>query len=92
VARRRAENHAQRERLYVCFERLGIAYAASQTNFVYIHTERPKELFEMLLNEGVIVRDFGTSPALRVGIGTPRDTVRTIEAFEAVLSKLGSLS
>jgi histidinol-phosphate aminotransferase len=92
VARRCAENHVQRERLYACFERLGIAYAASQANFVYIHTERPKELFEMLLNEGVIVRDFGTSPALRVGIGTPRDTARTIEAFEAVSPKLGSLS
>lgn len=92
VARRRDENRAQRERLYACFERLGIPYAVSQTNFVYIHTELPKELFEMLLNEGVIVRDFGTSPALRVGIGTPSDTARTIEAFDAVASKMGLLS
>jgi histidinol-phosphate aminotransferase len=92
VVRRRAENRAQREELSTCFERLGITYAISQTNFVYIHSERPKELFELLLNEGVIVRDFGTSPALRVGIGTPSDTRRTIEAFEAVASKMDSRS
>lgn len=92
VVRRRDENHAQREALYACFRRHGITFAVSQTNFVYIHTERPSELFQQLLNEGVIVRDFGTSPALRVGIGTPSDTRRTVEAFEAVASQLGSLS
>ena len=92
LARRREENRVQREALYACFQRLGIPYAVSQTNFVYVHTERPSELFQLLLNEGVIVRDFGTSPALRVGIGTPSDTSRTIEAFEAVVSHLGPLS
>ncbi len=92
VARRREENRAQREELSACFERLGITFAVSQTNFVYVHTERPAELFEMLLNEGVIVRNFGTSPALRVGIGTPEDTRRTVEAFETVASQMGSLA
>jgi len=92
VTRRREENRLQREALYACFQRLGMTYAASQANFVYVHTERPSELFQQLLSEGVIVRDFGTSPALRVGIGTPSDTRRTIEAFEAVASQLGSPS
>jgi histidinol-phosphate aminotransferase len=92
VTRRRDENQAQREQLCACFQRLGITYATSQTNFVYIHTGQPTKLFEMLLNEGVIVRDFGTAPALRVGIGTPEDTLRTIEAFEAVASQTGPIS
>lgn len=88
VARRRAENQEQKRYLYSCFDRLGIAYAPSETNFVYVHTSRPVEAFQALLSEGVIVRDFGTSPALRVTIGTPSDTERTIRAFEAASAKL----
>jgi len=91
VARRRDENQEQKTYLYSCFDRLGISYVPSETNFVYLHTERPVEVFDALLTEGVIVRDFGTAPALRVGIGTPEDTRATIAAFEAVVAKLGSL-
>lgn len=89
VRRRRAENQEQKTYLYSCFDRLGIRYARSETNFVYVHTSKPVEAFRALLDEGVIVRDFGTSPALRVTIGTPEDTARTIEAFEAAVAKLG---
>ncbi len=63
----------------------------SETNFVYVKTERPVEVFEALLEEGVIVRDFGTRPGLRVGVGTPEDTVATCEAFDAVVDRLGSV-
>jgi histidinol-phosphate aminotransferase len=89
VRRRRAENQEQKTYLYACFDRLGITYAPSETNFVYVHTSRPVEAFQALLAEGVIVRDFGTSPALRITIGTPADTARTIAAVEAAASKLG---
>jgi len=88
VTRRRSENAEQRRALCTCFERLGMTYAESETNFVYLHSSTPAELFGALLNEGVIVRDFGTAPALRVGIGTPEDTRRTIEAFEAVVARI----
>ena len=91
VRRRRDENQEQKTYLYSCFDRLGVSYVPSETNFVYIHTERPVEVFEELLSHGVIVRDFGTAPALRVGVGSPDDTRTTIAAFEAVVAKLGSL-
>lgn len=91
VRRRRDENQEQKTYLYSCFDRLGIAYVPSETNFVYILTEKPVEVFEALLTHGVIVRDFGTAPALRVGVGTPDDTQATIAAFEAVVRQLGSL-
>lgn len=91
VARRRAENQEQKTYLYRCFDRLGLRYAPSQTNFVYFQTDRPVEVFEALLEEGVIVRDFGNQAALRVGIGTPEDTATTIAAFEAVAARLGAL-
>ena len=91
VVRRRDENQEQRRLLCEAFDRLGIGWVPSETNFVYAKTERPVEVFQALLEEGVIVRDFGNAPALRVGIGTPRGTARTIEAFEAVVSRLGSV-
>ena len=91
VRRRRAENQEQKTYLYSCFDRLGIQWVPSETNFVYIKTERPVEVFDALLSEGVIVRDFGTAPALRVGVGSPRETQRTIEAFEAVVTRLGGV-
>jgi histidinol-phosphate aminotransferase len=91
VERRRGENQEQKAYLYECFDRLGISYVPSEANFVYVLTEKPVEVFEALLSHGIIVRDFGTAPALRVGVGTPEDTRATIAAFEAAVASLGSL-
>ena len=91
VDRRKLENQEQKTYVYSCFDRLGISYVRSQTNFVYFKTDKPVEVFEALLGEGVIARDFGTAPALRLGIGTPEDTRITMDAFEAVAEKLGSI-
>lgn len=91
VERRRRENQEQKAYLYSQFDRLGIRWVPSETNFVYVLTEKPVELFKALLARGVIVRDFGTAPALRVGIGTEEDTRATVAAFEAAVAELGSL-
>jgi histidinol-phosphate aminotransferase len=91
VERRRTENQEQKAYLYECFDRLGISWVPSETNFVYVLTEKSIEVFEDLVSQGVIVRGFGTAPALRVGVGTPEDTLATIAAFEAVAAKLGPL-
>lgn len=87
IARRRDLNAAQRDRLGEAFDRLGVTWFPSQTNFVYIHDDDPRGLFEALLGYGVIVRDFGTAPALRVGLGTAEDTDATIAAFEAIMAQ-----
>ena len=91
VVRRKHENREQKTYLYSCFDRLGIGYVPSQANFVWIKTKRPVEVFEELLGEGVIARDFGTAPALRLGVGTPSDTRHTIAAFENIVGRLGSI-
>ena len=91
VDRRRRENQEQKTYLYSCFDRLGVRYVPSETNFVWMKTEKPVEVFEALLAEGIIVRDFGTAPALRIGVGTPQDTDATIAAIEAAVAALGSL-
>lgn len=90
IARRCAENAEQRERLCAAFTRLGVEWFESETNFVYIHTDDAGELFEQLLSHGVIVRNFGNAPALRVGIGTAEDTTATIVAFESILGQRGA--
>jgi len=91
VLRRKHENREQKTYLYSCFDRLGVGYVPSHANFVWVLTEKPVEVFEELLREGVIARGFGDTPALRLGVGTPDDTKRTIAAFEAVVGRLGSI-
>lgn len=91
VERRKRENQEQKTYLYSAFDRLGMSYVPSEANFVYLRTDRSVEVFEALLGEGVIVRDFGTAPALRVGVGSPEDTWATIDAFEAVATRLGDV-
>ncbi|HSK48668.1 MAG TPA: histidinol-phosphate transaminase [Coriobacteriia bacterium] len=85
VSRRRDENASERVRLYEAFDRLGISWVPSETNFVYIHAERAQELFERLLGCGVIVRYFG-GDALRVGVGSPEENTAAIEAFNSVFA------
>lgn len=89
VGRRRAENEEQKTLLYAAFDRLGIEHVPSQANFVYLKTGRPVDVFEALLEEGVIVRDFGAAPALRMTVGTPSDTATVIAALETVKRELG---
>lgn len=90
VARRKHVNREQKTYLYSCFDRLGIAYVPSHTNFVWVMTAKPAEAFEGLLREGVIARGFGDTPALRLGVGTAEDTERTVGALERIVGRLGS--
>ena len=91
VRRRRDMNQEQKTYLYSCFDRLGLSYAPSEANFVYVMTQRPVEVFQALLGEGVIARDFGNAPALRLTVPAPEDTPAVTAAFEAVAAKLGTL-
>ncbi|HEY5506783.1 MAG TPA: histidinol-phosphate transaminase [Coriobacteriia bacterium] len=91
IAVRKHVNREQKTYLYSCFDRLGISYVPSQTNFIWMRTDKPAEVFEELLREGVICRGFGDTPALRMGVGTPEDTKRTVEALEAIQGRLGSI-
>jgi histidinol-phosphate aminotransferase len=90
VRRRRAENQEQKTYLYSGFDRLGIRYLPSETNFVWVETDKPVEAFDALLAEGVIVRGFGAVPALRVTIPSAKDAPAVVAAFEAAAERLGS--
>jgi histidinol-phosphate aminotransferase len=86
-------NHASRLWLYDQFERLGLSYVESQTNFVLVHIgPRALEAQQELLKRGVIVRPCGGYDLvdyLRVTVGTPEQNTRFIGTLEAVLGVAG---
>lgn len=80
LSRRIAENVTQRTRLENALDSLKIAHYPSHTNFVYAFFDDPKDVFEALLEAGIIVRQMGDS-ALRIGISTPDDTTYVIDTL-----------
>lgn len=89
VARTVAVNAAGRAYLCREFDRLGLAYAESHTNFVLVHVgPEAKIIFQELLKRGVIVRPctgYDLPEYLRVSIGTEAQNARFIAALEAVI-------
>lgn len=86
LARRMGENADQRERLTAALRDRGVTVAESQTNFVWAHLDRAPEVFEALLQRGVIVRAFGPTHALRFGVGTTDETDRMVEVIDELAS------
>jgi histidinol-phosphate aminotransferase len=86
-------NRASRQWLYRQFDRLGLTYVPSHTNFVLVRVgPRAAEVQEALLRRGVIVRPcagYDLCDFLRVTVGTPEQDVRFIETLEAVLGEMG---
>ncbi|UOF90244.1 histidinol-phosphate transaminase [Fodinisporobacter ferrooxydans] len=81
-------NESGKKQLYSAFERLGLTYIPTQTNFILVDTKRPsKEVFQQLLKVGVIIRSgepFGLSTWIRVSVGTQEENIRLIEALEQI--------
>lgn len=75
------------------FDRLGLDYVPSQSNFIMIrvgtHSDR---VYDRLLRQGVIVRplhSFGYPEHLRITVGTPEENQRFITTFDQAVSGLG---
>ncbi|HEX4336232.1 MAG TPA: histidinol-phosphate transaminase [Polyangiaceae bacterium] len=88
VERSRSENRTERARLAAALEQLGLRVTPSQANFVYARVGKPaKDVYEALLDRGVIVRAFGGLPDhLRITVGTARENDRLLAALREVLS------
>jgi histidinol-phosphate aminotransferase len=74
---------------YAAFERLGLSYIRSQTNFVLVHIGKDSpRVYEDLLKKGIITRyitNIGLDEYLRVSIGLPGENNAFIAALEEVL-------
>lgn len=73
---------SERERMKKVLEANGLKPLSSHTNFLFF--KAPKELFELLWNKDILIRDFGgeLEGYYRLTIGTPEENnivIRTIE-------------
>ena len=79
-------NRAERARLTAALTNLGFPPPPSQANFVFLELPRPgREVYEALLARGVIVRPFGSTPYVRITVGTPAQNDRFLAAFREVM-------
>ncbi len=92
VARSKAYNIEARRYLCGEFDRLGLAYAPSQANFILVDLGVDcVEAFQRLLRRGYIVRTgdvFDLPTHVRVSFGTPEQNAGFIAALEQVLAEL----
>ena len=83
-----AVNTAGRAYLYREFDRLGLDYVPSHTNFVLVHLgPSAPQVFQKLLERGIIVRPcvaYELPEHLRITVGTETQNARFIAALEEV--------
>jgi histidinol-phosphate aminotransferase len=88
-------NRAGRQFLYGEFDRLGLRYAPSHTNFILVEIgPRARVVYQKLLERGVIVRPcngYDLPDYLRITVGLPEQNARLIAALEEVLTADGRL-
>jgi len=87
---RKTLSHVAKEKqfLYGAFEKMGLRYVKSATNFVMVDVRNDcKEVFKRLLKKGVIVRDmkaWGFETYIRVTVGTHEENRKFVEALRKV--------
>lgn len=80
---------AERDRISVELQAMGVKSFGSRANFVLFQVEDPEAVWSGLLEHGVLVRGYGDTPGLRgclrVTAGLPVDTDAFLEAMRKVL-------
>ncbi|BCW10254.1 histidinol-phosphate aminotransferase [Arthrobacter sp. NtRootA4] len=81
----------QRDRIVTELLRMGLKPAASDSNYVFFGgLENPHEIWQGLLDAGVLIRDVGIPGHLRVTAGTEPETTAFLDALEALLERAAS--
>lgn len=76
----------QRDRIIEGVSKLGLRPIPSDANFVLVQGfESPKQVFERLLERGVIIRDVGIPNSLRITAGTESETTKLLAELALVL-------
>ena len=80
-------NNEGKQFLYREFERLGVPYIPTETNFIMFETQLDgKDLYTGLLKTGVIIRPMGPKK-LRVTIGLPEENKRFVAELEKIVKQ-----
>lgn len=78
-------NDEGKKYLYAEFDKLGLEYKKTESNFIFVNIKKPAdELFLELMKKGVIVRpltSFGLPQAIRVSIGTKEQCKKLLGAL-----------
>ncbi len=89
-------NREGKKYLYSEFERLGVRYLKSQTNFIFVIPDHDaRDIVRRLFQKGIIVRHtraFGAPEAFRVSVGTLEENREFIKALEEVLEEISGNS
>jgi histidinol-phosphate aminotransferase len=84
--------HAGLNYLYGEFERLGLPYLPSHTNFVLVHLgPHARAIFELMLRQGTIIRPcngYDLPEFARITVGTPAQNERLIATLKTALEQL----
>ena len=85
-----ADIKRQRDRIVSELTRMGLKPAASDSNYVFFGgLENPHEVWQGLLEAGVLIRDVGIPGHLRVTAGTETETTAFLETLERILNRHG---
>ncbi len=74
------ETIAERERLAAALRELGLSPLPSHANFVYVPMDDAREVYERLLEQGLVVRPFDA--AIRITVHVPDANDRLLHALE----------
>ncbi len=76
-------NEEGKKYLYSEFEKLGLQYVPTETNFIFVKLSgiTSQELYGRLLKQGVIIRPIGED-SVRITIGLPEENRKLIEALK----------
>jgi histidinol-phosphate aminotransferase len=81
-----AINSEGKQFLYQSFDRIGISYLPTETNFILFDAPSDgRELYAALLKTGVIIRPMG-GKRLRVTIGLPDENKRFVNELEKIIN------
>jgi len=84
--------HQEKQYLYREYQRLGLKYVSSQTNFILVDCgkeEKAVSISQALQNEGIITRpmigNWGAGHTIRISIGEHNQNVALIQTLEKIL-------
>lgn len=90
VTRTVTMNEAGKQEFYAAFDALGLDFAPTFANFVWVNVgKESRPVYQALLERGVITRTgdvFGAPTFLRVTIGTPEENAKFLTALREVLA------
>jgi histidinol-phosphate aminotransferase len=82
----------QRDRIVTELTRMGLRPAASDSNYVFFGgLDNPHEVWQQLLDAGVLIRDVGIPGHLRVTAGTETETTAFLTSLEGILASQAKL-